>query len=110
MLFAKRLKAGDPTFNKDFAYRVVNSALRNLQNIYLKDTPYINGTEPSIADLIAIYDVAMLEVLEFDYSKYPKVIEWMQRVKKIKEVQEADSEFQKNTGRLREVYRENAKL
>ena len=60
VVFAKALKKGDPTFNKEFTFKVVKSALRNLQDIYLGEKKFIGGEHPCIADLIAIYDVAML--------------------------------------------------
>ena len=83
ILFAPVLKKGDPTFNKEWTYRQVRASLRNFQDIYLKDSQFVGGDQPCIGDLIAIYDVAMLEVLEFDYSKFPKIVKWMEEMRKI---------------------------
>jgi len=68
------LKTGDPTFNADWTYKVVKAALRNFQNIYLKDSNYVGGEQPCIGDLIAFYDITMLEVLDFDFGPYQKIV------------------------------------
>ena len=69
LLFAPILKTGDPTFDEKHTYRTVRSALRNFEGIYLQDKKFIGGDKPCIADLVAFFDITMLEVLDFDYAK-----------------------------------------
>jgi glutathione S-transferase len=60
LLFAPILKQGDPTFNEKYTRKVVAASLRNFESIYLKDNRYLGGENPSIADLIAFYDITMM--------------------------------------------------
>jgi len=43
----------------------------------LKDKKYVGGDLPCVADLTAFYDITMLEVLDFDYSPFPKIQKWI---------------------------------
>lgn len=87
------LKNGDPTFNAEFTHKVVKAALRNFENIYLKENKFIGGDQPCIGDLIGFYDITMLEVLDYDFSSYPKIVRWITEMRKIDGVQKADSKF-----------------
>ena len=93
LLFAPIVKTGDPTFNKEWTYKVVNIALKNFQEIYLKGK-FVGGDSPCIGDLIAFYDITMLEVLDFDFKKYNTIVRWLGDMRKIKEVVQADVKFQ----------------
>jgi glutathione S-transferase len=108
LLFAPILKTGDPTFNEAYTEKVVKAALRNFQAIYLKDTKFIGGEKPSIGDLIAFYDITMLELLDFDYSPYPKIIAWVAEMRKIDGVQKADEKFLENKQRIKKLRQKNA--
>lgn len=86
-LFAPITKTGDPTFNSEWTYKVVKASLKNFEQIYLKDNKFLGGENPCIGDLIAFFDITMLEALEFDFSAYPKILKWIGEMKKIAEVQ-----------------------
>ena len=81
---------GDPTFNKEITYKIVKDALKNFERIYLKDKRFIGGDKACIGDLIAFYDVTMLEVLDYDFSPYPTIKKWLSEMRKIGGVQKAD--------------------
>ncbi len=59
-LFAPILKFGDPTFNSEHTYKVVKSALRNFEKIYLKEQSFLGVDNPNIGDIIAFHDITML--------------------------------------------------
>ena len=54
-----------------------------MENIYLKDTPYLNSNTMSIADLLGVCEVMHIQIgLGMDFSaKYPKVCEWSKLVR-----------------------------
>ena len=110
LLFAPILKTGDPTFDEKHAYRTVRSALRNFEAIYLQDKKFVGGDQPCIADLVAFFDITMLEVLDFDYSNYPKIIRWIGEMRKLEGVRKADEKFEKNKDMIKGLRKQNAKL
>ena len=73
----------------------LHNVAKNFEQIYLKGR-FLGGDAPCIADLIAFYDITMLEVLDYDYSKNPKIVKWIGEMRKIKEVQQADAKFHEN--------------
>jgi glutathione S-transferase len=90
ILFAPIVKFGDPTFNSEHTYKVVKSALRNFEKIYLCDQSFLGGENPNIGDLIAFHDITMLEVLEFDYTPFTKIQKWVARMKQFPYIQKAN--------------------
>lgn len=77
LLFAPIVKFGDPTFNEGFTIKVVNSALRNFEKLYLQDRKFLGGEQPNIADLIAFHDITMPELIDFNYAPYAKINAWV---------------------------------
>jgi len=58
-------------------------SLTQIENIWLKDQPYVAGPEISIADLLAVTELEQPTMVGFDIpSGFPKVAEYMARVKK----------------------------
>lgn len=76
----------------------------------MKDNKFVGGDKPCIADLVAFYDITMLEVLDFDYNKYPKIINWIGEMRKIDGVVKADEKFQQNKDRIKQLKQSNPKL
>ena len=60
-----------------------------MEKYWLDSTPYLNGTEPTIADLSAACELAQTNAIPFfdDYpKKYPKVYAWLKRMLEIPEM------------------------
>lgn len=55
---------------------------------WLSQSPYIAGTEMTIADLAAVCEVAMQSLVDFDLTPYPHVQAWASRIFQIPEVVE----------------------
>jgi len=61
--------------------KIMMKALEMLENVWLKERKFIaDDNELSIADLVACSELMHLILLDFDFSPFPKVNEWMQRV------------------------------
>lgn len=69
---------------------MVRAALRDFESIYLKGKSFIGGDRVCIGDLIAFYDITMLELLDFDYSAYPEIVRWVALMRTIPAVTKAD--------------------
>ncbi len=48
----------------------------------MADNPFIAGKDISIADLSAAQEIVQLHIIGFDFSPYPKLVEWLNRVEK----------------------------
>ena len=78
-----------------------------MEQIYLQKKNFIGGDEPSIADLIAFFDVTMLECTDFDYSPFPVIQAWVKRMKAIPAVVKANERFEGGKENLKELYKQN---
>jgi glutathione S-transferase len=70
---------------------IFQRALSLMEKYWLESTPYLNGTEPSIADLSAACELAQTNAIPFfdDYpKKYPKVYAWLKRMLEIPEMKQ----------------------
>jgi len=64
----------------------VNTALFKLNEIFLKNTKFINLDNPSIADLAAVCEVEQLRLVkgfDFKFTKYPIVAQWVKEMESI---------------------------
>jgi hypothetical protein len=52
----------------------------------------------------------MLEMLDFDYSKYPAILKWFAEMRKIEGVNKANENFEKSKGFIRQLMAQNPKL
>ena len=41
---------------------------------YIGNSKYITGSNPTIADLSAYYEIQFLHLLKFDFSKWPRLV------------------------------------
>jgi len=53
--------------------------LSQFNEYFLKDK-YVVGEEMTIADLSAYYEINFLTLINFDFEKYGKIHEWLQRM------------------------------
>ena len=83
-------------FSKDFEEEMLfvqEKSFMLLENT-LSNFRYVAETEEiSIADLVCYTEVVHLHLINFDFSKYPKVQAWMDRVSRIPGVQKAHETF-----------------
>jgi len=63
-------------------------AMTTIENYFLKEEQYIGGMkEFSIADISAFFELLQLVLLDFDYSKYPRISKWMKKMSQVPEIQ-----------------------
>lgn len=68
--------------------------------------PYMAGKTLTIADISMIGTISFLEVNDWDFSRWPKVEEWLSRMKKQPFYEEANrplEEFKQKIKRTREA-------
>uniref|UniRef100_A0A7S3KCJ2 Glutathione transferase n=2 Tax=Euplotes crassus TaxID=5936 RepID=A0A7S3KCJ2_EUPCR len=67
-------------------HKILKLSLKNIENIFLKDD-FLAGPEICIADLTFYNEILQLKYVEYDLSKYPKLLAWCDRMAAIPEVQ-----------------------
>jgi len=78
-------------------------ALKMLETHWLKDRKYIASNDNmTIADLAACCELMQLDLIRFDFSKFPKVKGWMDRLMSTKEMQQTHEKF----GKVKKMYDE----
>ena len=68
----------------------------------LEKHPYLCGDQPTIPDLMTVCELKQMDYIEFDFSKWPLVKEYIERMLKIPEVNEVHSFMDKSVAKLRE--------
>ena len=58
----------------------LEASLKEVENTFLRDRKYLAGDEISLADIQLTFFFAMIEVVDFDISRYPKTKEWKERI------------------------------
>lgn len=67
----------------------------------------MGGDHPCIGDLVAFYDITMLDIVDYDFKKNPLIVKWIAEMRKIKEVVEADVKFQANKEGIKTLMKQN---
>ena len=62
-------------------------ALKTMETIFLKERDYLSGDEISIADISVFNEILQLKYLDYDLTKYPKIMAWYDRINSLEEVQ-----------------------
>lgn len=106
-LFAPKLGFEDPSYHSESTIKLVKASLKAMEQVYLKDWKYIMGDRSSIADLSAFYEIEFLVLLDFNFGNYPLLSEWMERMRAIKEVLQANNRFYKIKDSLKAFKPEN---
>ena len=78
-----------------------NEAFAILEEILEKNLYVARTQDISIADLSCYCEVIALKWAAFDYSKFPRLFEWMKKVEKVQEVKEAHLVFEKLLPRVK---------
>lgn len=69
---------------RSLEYVVLDQSLDDLEKIWLNDSKFLVGDEPTFADLIAaclIMQVVGIKLYSLDANKFPKVAQWLLSVK-----------------------------
>jgi glutathione S-transferase len=76
-------KVAGPDRMKSYA-NLLAKTLKFIDQVYLKDKKYIHGLdEPTIADLSCFSELASLFMMNYDFTPYVNIVEWMSKMKKI---------------------------
>ena len=102
-MFAKKLGIVDPTFSEEKVKKNVEYALKTIQTVYLSKGDYLVGNEPSIADLSAYFEIQFLMLKDYNFAKWEKLNQWMQRVAQIPEIKAIDERFLKVAVKIKEA-------
>jgi glutathione S-transferase len=73
---------------------IFKRSLRIMERYWLKDTPYLNGAEPTLADISAACELAQTKAIKlFDSypQEFPKAYTWLDRMLAIPEMKELHS-------------------
>ena len=73
-----RLSGKEPDEKRiEDAEKILNKSLRLLEEYFLKDTKFINSSEISIADLMALCEMTQFKIVDMDVVKTrPRLQEW----------------------------------
>lgn len=69
---------------------VLERALK-LMETWLSANPYLTGREMSIADVAAVCELAQLELIPYDFTRYPKLHAWYRSLRHLPETEEVHS-------------------
>ncbi|XP_064629360.1 glutathione S-transferase 1-like [Lineus longissimus] len=75
----------DPEVNTELGKLVEEDVvhhLETLEKIYLKTNPYLLGADPLFVDSYIAMIITLLDLASFNMKPYPKVKQWIDRVKK----------------------------
>ncbi len=87
---------------KEEALTIVKLQMQRLE-MALQNHTYILGNKISMADIAWAANIVFLEFLDFDFSNYPKIQKWMEKMKKRPSFNEK-SEMPKYTSRFVKFY------
>ena len=94
--FKELFPPGFITFTPESQIIFVNAAFKYIESVFLKDTKFLAGDEISIADLSAACEIMQLKCTPFDFGKFPKLEEWLNRCMEYPEMKEAHKVFLNN--------------
>jgi len=72
-----------------------DSALEELNNCYFENSTYLFGEKPTLADLDLAAILSQVFLLDFDFSKYPKLNKFANAIKKADWATSYDAELKK---------------
>jgi len=54
-----------------------------MDQVFLYQTPFIGGSDVSIADLSAYCETQQLVIIDFDFTPYRSIVTWRQRMREV---------------------------
>ncbi|XP_067933584.1 glutathione S-transferase theta-1-like [Watersipora subatra] len=82
--FIQPMTTGKPVdeAKAEMGRKVLYASLKKMENIFLKETPFINSDSMSIADILGVCELMQPQLgLNMDFSEYPKLCVWSKRVR-----------------------------
>ena len=61
----------------------MTKALDELETIFLANSEFLTGDSKSLADLACVASLTYLEMVEFDFTPYPIIKAWLERLKRL---------------------------
>ena len=71
----------------------VNNVLDFIEEHYFKESKFMIGKSLTVPDLAAFFEIQSLIVVDFDFSPWKKISEWMEVIAKIKEIEDTNHNF-----------------
>lgn len=82
--------------NKEQIVKEAEGVLKTFEDIFLKDNKYISGDSLTIADLLAVNELTQVYyTTEFDFTKYPRIKEYIERCLENPVILEVNQEIKK---------------
>ncbi|CAD5117681.1 DgyrCDS6431 [Dimorphilus gyrociliatus] len=86
----------------------LETALNDLDKIYFQNSPFIFGDKPTLADFDLAPVILHLELLKYDYSKYPGISKFIAAVKKSDWITDTELEFKQTAEALMKDFKPSA--
>jgi len=87
-----------------FVLQILKSSFKVLCEFWLKDDKYIGGlSNPSFADLQLYSELKNLELIDFDFSQWPKIQNYMKRIEKLPHYQKVHAFFHRALEATRQI-------
>jgi glutathione S-transferase len=64
-------------------HKALVEALKTMDQVFLYQTPFIGGSDVSIADLSAYCETQQLVIIDFDFTPYRSIVTWRQRMREL---------------------------
>lgn len=80
-------------YNKEEEEKTMLRAFKMIDTIWLQNKDFLVSNEISIADISAFSEIISLAVFDWDFSEFPNLKKWLERVIQYKEMKKAHEGF-----------------
>jgi glutathione S-transferase len=88
--------------DKEFEGKTLHKILVQFEAIFLKDSKYLCGQNSiTVADFVAVPEIMQLHLSDFDFSKLPKIAEYLERCMQDPSLKEAHAVFYKFLAKMK---------
>jgi len=87
-VFAPQLQRQFSPEQQRSAEKDVVTALRLLDQVWLRNTPFLTGSLPSIADISATCELTQLQLIPYDLAPYANVTRYLDAMSRLKSFQD----------------------
>lgn len=82
--------------NLKFHAKMLEAGFKLINDFFLANSDFINGfNNPTLADLSAYCEIIGMRLVNYDFSKYPKLDSWLKRMEQIEGLKEAHVKYNK---------------
>eukprot|EP01039_Chlorochromonas_danica_P001064 gene1064-1152_t len=83
-------------YNKEAEEAHVRKTLFKISEHFLGDKPYLCSRDHmTIADISASFEIYGLNMIDYDFSDFPKVVKWLNHMMSFKEMKESNETYEK---------------